>query len=83
MKKLHFILVMFLARVLNIMPVLGQSDSKNDKVVADSKTAKAEFLKKDALMKGLFEIRLRLCYFSQCRQRWDWSRRSSRQRGCL
>lgn len=55
MKKLHFILVMFLACVLNIMPVLGQSDSKNDKVVADSKTAKAEFLKKDALMKGLFE----------------------------
>ena len=55
MKKLHFILVMFLACILNIMPVLGQSDSKNDKVVADSKTAKAEFLKKDALMKGLFE----------------------------
>ena len=30
-------------------------DSKKNKIIADSKTAKAEFIKKDALMKGLFE----------------------------
>lgn len=55
MKNWNVIWVMILACVLNTMPVLGQSDSKNDKVVADSQTAKAEFLKKDALMKGLFD----------------------------
>lgn len=55
MKKTYVIWVVVLACVLNIMPVLGQSDSKNDKIIADSHTAKAEFLKKDALMKGIFE----------------------------
>lgn len=55
MKKIQIISVIVLAFVLNISPVFGQSNSKKDKIVADSKTAKAEFIKEDALMKGLFE----------------------------
>ena len=55
MKKSNGIWVMLVACVINIMPLLGQSDSKKDKIIADSKVAKAEFIEKDALMKGLFE----------------------------
>lgn len=55
MKKIQIISVIVLAFVLNIAPVFAQSNSKKDKIVADSKTAKAEFIKEDALMKGLFE----------------------------
>jgi lipid-binding SYLF domain-containing protein len=54
MKKLHSILVILLVCVLNTMLTFGQSDSKNSKIIADCNTAKAEFIKKDALMKGLF-----------------------------
>ena len=55
MKKLNVIWVMVMAFVINITPIFGQSDSKKDKIIADSKVAKAEFIEKDALMKGLFE----------------------------
>ena len=55
MKKSNGIWVMLVACVINIMPLLGQSDSKKDKIIADSKVAKAEFIEKDALIKGLFE----------------------------
>jgi lipid-binding SYLF domain-containing protein len=55
MKKSNGIWVMLVACVINIMPLLGQSDSKKDKIIADSMVAKAEFIEKDALMKGLFE----------------------------
>ncbi|HSN48278.1 MAG TPA: YSC84-related protein [Flavobacterium sp.] len=54
MKKFNIILVMVMACVLNIMPIFGQSDSKKDKIIADSKTAKAEFIATDGLMKGIF-----------------------------
>jgi lipid-binding SYLF domain-containing protein len=55
MKNLKIILVMVLVCTLNAMSLFGQSDSKNNKVIADSKTAKAEFIAADGLMKSLFE----------------------------
>ena len=55
MKKLNVIWVMVMAFVINIMPLLGQSVSKKNKIIVDSNAAKAEFIEKDALMKGLFE----------------------------
>jgi lipid-binding SYLF domain-containing protein len=55
MKKLNVIWLIVLVCAINIMPLFGQSDSKKNKIIADSHTAKAEFIKKDALMKALFE----------------------------
>ena len=55
MKTVPVIWLMVMACVLNIMPAFGQSESKNNKIIADSKTAKAEFLSADALMKGIFD----------------------------
>jgi lipid-binding SYLF domain-containing protein len=55
MKKLSIIWVLMMACVINTVPIFGQSDSKNDKIIADSKTAKAEFTKTDPLMSGIFE----------------------------
>ena len=55
MKTVPVIWLMVMACVINIMPVFGQSESKNNKIIADSKTAKAEFLSADALMKGIFD----------------------------
>lgn len=55
MKKLNVIWVMVLAFGINIAPIFGQSEAKKSKIIADSKTAKAEFIKADPLMKGLFE----------------------------
>ena len=55
MKKFSVIWVILMVCVLNITPIFGQSSAKKNKIIADSKTAKAEFIKSDALMKGLFE----------------------------
>jgi lipid-binding SYLF domain-containing protein len=55
MKKLNIIWVLMMACLINTVPIFGQSDSKNDKIIADSKTAKAEFIKTDPLMGGIFE----------------------------
>lgn len=55
MKKLNVIWVIVMVCVLNTISVLGQSESKKNKIIADSNTAKAEFIKTDALMTGLFE----------------------------
>jgi lipid-binding SYLF domain-containing protein len=55
MKNLNIIWVIVMACVLNITPILGQSKAKKNKIIADSHTAKAEFIKSDALMKGLFD----------------------------
>ncbi len=46
---------MVMACVLNTMPVLSQSDSQKNKIIADCSTAKAEFIAADGLMKGLFD----------------------------
>jgi lipid-binding SYLF domain-containing protein len=55
MKKLNVIWIILVACVINIAPLFGQSDSKKDKIIADSNTAKAEFIKTDPLMKAMFE----------------------------
>lgn len=55
MKKFNIILVMVMACVINIAPIFGQSDSKKNKIIADSHTAKAEFIAADGLMKALFD----------------------------
>lgn len=55
MKTVNVIWLMVMACVLNILPAFGQSESKNNKIIADSKTAKAEFIAADALMKGIFD----------------------------
>ena len=55
MKNLNIIWVIVMACVLNMTPILGQSTAKKNKIIADSHIAKAEFIKSDALMKGLFE----------------------------
>jgi lipid-binding SYLF domain-containing protein len=55
MKNLNIIWVIVMACAINIAPVLGQSKAKKNKIIADSHSAKAEFIKSDPLMKGLFE----------------------------
>ncbi|MBA4276056.1 YSC84-related protein [Flavobacterium sp.] len=55
MKKLNVIWLMVMACLINIMPLFGQTDSKKNKIIADSKTAKTEFIAADGLMKGLFD----------------------------
>ncbi len=55
MKTLNVILVVLLSCVINMTPVFGQSKSKKHKIIEDSKTAKAEFIEKDALMKAIFD----------------------------
>ena len=55
MKNLNIIWVILMACVINITPTFGQSKAKKNKIIADSNLAKAEFIEKDALMKGIFE----------------------------
>jgi lipid-binding SYLF domain-containing protein len=54
MKKLNVILVMVMVCVISTTSLFGQSDSKKDKIISDSNTAKAEFIKTDHLMKSIF-----------------------------
>ena len=56
MKNSTIIWLMIMACVLSIMPVFGQSESKMNKIIADSKTAKSEFIAADGLMKGIFDL---------------------------
>ncbi|MFV8377046.1 YSC84-related protein [Flavobacterium sp. LB1P62] len=55
MKNLNVFLVIVMACVLSMAPIFGQSTAKKNKIIADSKTAKAEFIKSDPLMKALFD----------------------------
>jgi lipid-binding SYLF domain-containing protein len=55
MKKLKSIWVIVAVCVLSFAPVFGQSEAKKNKIIADSKTAKEEFIKTDGLLKKLFE----------------------------
>src|SRR5258705_2781818 len=55
MKKFNIIWVIVMACVINTMSIFGQSDYKKNQIIADSNTAKAEFIKTDAFMKGIFE----------------------------
>jgi lipid-binding SYLF domain-containing protein len=55
MKKLNSIGLIMVALMLTISPMFGQSNSKKAKIIADSKAAKMEFIKIDALMQSLFD----------------------------
>jgi lipid-binding SYLF domain-containing protein len=55
MKKLNAIWVIAMVCVLSTTTLFGQSDSKKEKILADSNTAKAEFIKTDHLMKSIFQ----------------------------
>jgi lipid-binding SYLF domain-containing protein len=55
MKNSIIIWVIVMACVVNITPIWGQSVTKMNKIIADSKTAKIEFIKKDPLMKAVFQ----------------------------
>jgi lipid-binding SYLF domain-containing protein len=55
MKNLKSIWVLVIACFISMGPMFGQSESKKNKIIADSHTAKAEFIKKDPLMKAIFD----------------------------
>ena len=55
MKNFNVIWLMLLVCFMNVTPTFGQSKAKKNKIIADSNTAKVEFIKTDALMEGLFE----------------------------
>ncbi|RBN50100.1 lipid-binding SYLF domain-containing protein [Flavobacterium psychrolimnae] len=55
MKNLNSILVIIMVCVLNTAPIFGQTTAKKNKIIADSETAKSEFIKSDPLMKALFD----------------------------
>lgn len=55
MKKVNVIWIMVIACTIAITPMFGQSRSKKNKIIADSKMAKIEFMKTDPLMEGLFD----------------------------
>lgn len=46
---------MVIVCIISITSTFGQSDSKKNKIIADSKTAKTEFIATDHLMKTIFE----------------------------
>jgi lipid-binding SYLF domain-containing protein len=55
MKKVSVIWIMVMACAITTAPMFGQSRSKKNKIIADSKAAKVEFIKVDPLLKGLFD----------------------------
>jgi len=55
MKKVNVIWIVLMACAMTITPMFGQSRAKKNKIIADSKMAKVEFIKTDPLMKGLFD----------------------------
>jgi lipid-binding SYLF domain-containing protein len=54
MKKLNIIWIMLMVCFINMTSIFGQSESKKNKIIADSNTSKAEFIKTDHLMKSIF-----------------------------
>ena len=54
MKKNNFFQIMLIAGLLSGASALAQGDSKDKKVIADSKISKDEFIKTDGMMKNLF-----------------------------
>lgn len=55
MKKLNVIWVTAIVCVMTILPVFGQSESKKNKIIADSNASKSEFIATDNLMKPIFD----------------------------
>ncbi len=54
-----------MAFVLIIMPAFGQSETKNNKIIADSKTAKADYLVAKALMKGFLIQLMNMLFYKR------------------
>jgi lipid-binding SYLF domain-containing protein len=55
MKNFNIIWIIVMASVFSMSPILGQSNAKKNKIIADSQKAKVEFIANDALMKSIFE----------------------------
>lgn len=55
MKKVNMIMLVLVAFAINTTAVFAQSDAKKTKIIEDSKMAKMEFVKSDALMANLFD----------------------------
>jgi lipid-binding SYLF domain-containing protein len=55
MKKVNMIMLVVVAFAINTTAVFAQSDAKKAKIIEDSKMAKMEFVKSDALMANLFD----------------------------
>jgi lipid-binding SYLF domain-containing protein len=55
MKNLNSILVLVVVFAFSTAPIFGQTTTKKNKIIADSETAKSEFIKSDPLMKALFD----------------------------
>ncbi|EIA07946.1 YSC84-related protein [Flavobacterium frigoris] len=55
MKKLNSIGLIMISLMLSLTPMFAQSSAKKTKIIEDSKMAKSEFIKSDALMQSLFE----------------------------
>ncbi|WP_426094425.1 YSC84-related protein [Flavobacterium sp. DSR2-3-3] len=55
MKNLNSIWLIIMVCVLNTALIFGQTTTKKNKIIADSETAKKEFIKSDPLMKALFD----------------------------
>ncbi|MEZ7499549.1 YSC84-related protein [Flavobacterium sp. Arc3] len=55
MKKLNIIGIVMLAFLLNTTAMFAQSKAKKRQIIEDSKLAKEEFIKSDALMESLFD----------------------------
>lgn len=55
MKNLNSIWLIVIICVLNTSLLLGQTAAKINKIIADSQSAKSEFVKSDPLMKALFD----------------------------
>jgi len=55
MKNVKNIYVLLMVCVLAALPLYAQTATKKSKIIADSKSAKVEFIKSDPLMKALFD----------------------------
>jgi lipid-binding SYLF domain-containing protein len=55
MRNLNIMWVIVMASILNMSPIFGQSKAKINSIIADSETAKTEFIAEDSLMKAIFE----------------------------
>ena len=55
MKNLNVIWMLVVVFAMSTASMLGQSQTKKNKIIVDSKTARTEFIKVDGLMKELFE----------------------------
>jgi lipid-binding SYLF domain-containing protein len=55
MRNLNIMRVIAMASILNMSPIFGQSKAKINSIIADSETAKTEFIAEDSLMKAIFE----------------------------